>query len=55
MNWLSENMGTILVSLVLAGVVAGAVRAILWDRKKGRCSCGHQCTSCPMGGACHHG
>lgn len=54
--WLSSNIGTILVSLLLILVVAFIVRGIIRDKKAGRHSCGGG--SCGCGGSCgscgHH-
>ena len=44
MNWFAENLGTIIITLVLAGVV---------QRKKGKSSCGCNCANCAMHGKCH--
>lgn len=51
--WLSENIGTILICLVLLSVVAGVI-LILWrDRRKGKSPCGCNCGHCSMSGSCH--
>ncbi|MBR2282620.1 MAG: FeoB-associated Cys-rich membrane protein [Spirochaetales bacterium] len=46
-------MGTAVVLVVLAGIVALIVRGIIKDRKAGKSSCGHKCGCCPMAGQCH--
>ena len=53
MNWLFENLGTILVgAAVLLAVVLILVK--MWkDKKKGVSSCGCGCSSCAMAGTCH--
>ena len=48
-----ENAGTILVSLLLIGLVAGIIVKLRRDKKRGTCSCGGNCGCCPMGGCCH--
>ncbi len=53
MNWLLENLGTILVSLVLLGTVALIIVKMRKDKKKGKSSCGCGCASCAMAGSCH--
>ena len=53
LSWMDANMGTILVSLVLIGIVAGAIAVILKDKKKGVSACGGNCGHCPMSGSCH--
>ncbi|MBR6950298.1 MAG: FeoB-associated Cys-rich membrane protein [Oscillospiraceae bacterium] len=51
-TWIAANVGTILITLVLAGVVAAVVTVLIRDRKKGRSSCGGNCGHCPMN--CSH-
>ena len=53
MVWLSANIGSILVCLVLILVVALIVRSIVRDKKAGKSSCGAGCANCPMHGSCH--
>ena len=43
MEWLSANMGTIVVSLILIAIVIWDIRKIINDRKKGIKSCGMNC------------
>lgn len=57
MTWLIENMGTIVVLLVLVILVALIVRKLYSDKKKGIHSCGGHCGGgCPgcssCGGSC---
>ena len=42
------NIGTIVIALILIAAVVFAVRSIVMQKKKGRCSCGCDCGSCPM-------
>ena len=53
LSWLAENGGTIGVLVLLLLVVGGIIAGILRDRRKGKSSCGSNCSSCPMGGSCH--
>ncbi len=46
-------MGTAVVLMILAGLIALIVRSIIKDRKAGKSSCGHKCGCCPMAGQCH--
>ena len=48
-----DNMGTILVSLVLVLLVAGIIVRLRKDKKQGKSACGCSCGSCPMSGSCH--
>ncbi|MFR3468193.1 MAG: FeoB-associated Cys-rich membrane protein [Oscillospiraceae bacterium] len=53
LSWLAENGGTIGVLVLLLLVVGGIIAGILRDRRKGKSSCGSNCSGCPMGGSCH--
>ena len=53
LNWLAENLGTILVCAVLAAAVTAAALGMIRAKKKGASSCGCGCADCPMHGACH--
>ena len=50
--WLSENIGTIAVSLVLILIVALIIRGMIRENKQGKSSCGCKCSHCPMGASC---
>lgn len=50
--WLSENLGTIIVSLVLILIVALIIRGMIRDKKHGKSSCGCKCSHCPMSASC---
>ncbi len=52
-SWIAENLATILVALVLAGIVAVIIVGMVRDKKKGKSSCGGHCAGCAMHGACH--
>ena len=43
LTWLTANIGTIVVLLVLAAIVGAIVRKLYTDRKKGIHSCGGHC------------
>jgi len=53
MNWFAENIGTVVVAVILIAVVALITRKLILDKKKGKSSCGNHCASCPMSGSCH--
>ena len=53
LSWISANIATILITLVLIGIVAGIIVVMRRDKKKGRSTCGGNCGHCPMGGSCH--
>jgi hypothetical protein len=49
-TWLSANLASLLVGLVLLSVVALAARKLIRDHRAGRHACGCGCGSC--GGNC---
>lgn len=50
---IADNAGTIIVSLLLAGIVTAVILRLRKDRKQGKSPCGCGCGSCPMAGTCH--
>ena len=48
MVWIINNIGTIVVALVLITIVTLITRGMIADRKKGLHSCGGNCASCKM-------
>ncbi len=55
LEFLSQNIATIIISLVLAAVVGLIVAKLYKDKKAGKSSCGCKCSCCPNAGACHGG
>ena len=54
LQWISANIGTVLISLVLLAVVALIIRSMMRDKKQGKSSCGGNCAGCAACGACHN-
>ena len=54
LQWISANIGTILISLVLLAVVALIIRSMVNDKKQGKSSCGGNCAGCAACGACNN-
>lgn len=52
-GFLSNNIGTIIVLLVLITVVASIVFHQIKLKKKGKNTCGCGCSSCAMSEICH--
>ncbi len=52
LTWLSQNLGTIIIALIVAAVVALILIKFIRDKKKGKSSCGCGCSDCPMSGSC---
>ena len=50
--WITANIGTILVTLVLILMVAGIIRSMIKDKKQGKSSCGGNCAHCKMCAGC---
>ncbi len=53
LEWLTSNIGTILIVLALIAVIAAIVVKMIKDKKGGKSSCGCNCGCCPMSGECH--
>ena len=53
MSWLRDNLGTIVVSLILAAIVILVILKMVKDKKKGKISCGCGCSGCAMRDTCH--
>ena len=53
LEWLTANLGTLLISAGLLVVVILIIRYLLRQKKAGRSSCGAGCVHCAMHGQCH--
>lgn len=51
--WLSANLATVAVAVILAAIVAAVIWYMVAQKKKGASSCGCGCSSCAMSGICH--
>ena len=54
LNWIVNNLATILISLGLLLIVAAIVVKLVKDKKKGKSSCGCNCAHCAMDGTWHN-
>ena len=54
MNWIANNIATILISLGLLIIVFAIIVKLVKDKKKGKSSCGCNCAHCAMAGSCHN-
>lgn len=52
MTWLVSNLGTIIVVLIVAAVVAAVFLSMIKDKKSGKGSCGCGCENCALHGQC---
>ena len=56
LEWFTENLGTIIVSILLILAVAGIILSMVKDKKQGKSSCGGNCAHCKMcASACKQG
>lgn len=53
-QWLTDNLGNICISLVLVIIVAAIICGIIKDKRQGKSSCGCNCSHCAMSGSCHY-
>ncbi len=53
LQWLAENLGTILISAVLLAVTVSICVYLIRQKKQGKSSCGCNCAHCAMHGQCH--
>ena len=52
-QFITANIGTIVIALVVAGIVEAIIVSVVRDKKKGKSSCGCGCENCAMKGQCH--
>ncbi len=53
MQWISDNLSTIIVSGILLVIVGLIIAAMVENKRKGKSSCGCGCSGCGMNGVCH--
>ena len=51
LEFLAANIGTILIGLLVAGIIALIILSMVLDKKKGKSSCGCGCANCAMKGS----
>ena len=52
-EWLSNNIGTIIVAVIVFGLFIGLVIKFYIDKKRGKLSCGCGCEDCAMKNSCN--
>ena len=52
LSWLTANIGTVLITVMLIAIVVVIVVKLRKDKKKGDSSCGGNCAHCAMNGSC---
>ncbi len=53
LEFIQNNIGTILVGAVVLGILAFAAWKVISDKRKGKSSCSCGCSSCPNSELCH--
>ena len=53
MDWLMNNLGTIVVGLAVAAVITLIIINYVRKKKRGKSTCGCGCADCPMKNKCH--
>lgn len=53
LNFITQNIGTVIVFSVLAFVLGAVIYNMYRDKKKGKNSCGCNCGCCPNAQLCH--
>ena len=51
-NFISQNIGTIVVLAIVAAIVALLIFKLVKDKKASKSSCSCGCSSCPMRDGC---
>lgn len=54
LTWIMANLGTIVITAVLAVTVAWILYKIIKDKKQGKTSCGGNCAHCKMCTSCRN-
>ncbi len=53
LDFIVDNLGTILITVVLVTILAAIAVKLVRDKRKGKSSCGGNCAHCALGGSCH--
>ena len=53
MTWLMQNIGTIIVFLILVLILGSIVFCMVRAKKKGKSTCSGGCAHCALHGTCH--
>jgi len=53
MKFLTDNLGTIIVTLIVLVIVSLIIIKMIKDKKHGKSSCGCDCKNCPNSPYCH--
>lgn len=53
MNWLINNLGTIIAAAIVLGVVTLIIVKYFKNKRAGKSTCSCGCANCPLSGRCH--
>lgn len=53
LEFISNNIGTAIVVIILILIVGAIIRTLIQDKKKGKSSCGGHCAGCANSQYCH--
>ncbi len=53
MEWFVNNIGTIIVAIVVLGLLALLIVTLIRRKKQGKSSCSCGCSTCPHSEKCH--
>jgi len=53
LEWISSNIASIVILLVVVIFIGAVVFKMVRDKKKGKSSCSCGCGGCPMSDSCH--
>lgn len=48
LEWIANNLGTVIVAVIVLCIVATVVGVMYRDKKQGRSACGGSCIGCSM-------
>lgn len=53
LEWLSNNWGGLIVGIVLVAILTAITVGLIKNKKKGKSSCGCNCSACALCNKCH--
>ncbi len=51
-TWIAQNIGSIVITLLLIFIIAGIIFRLIKDKKQGKSTCGGNCAHCQMCAGC---
>lgn len=53
LTFLTENLATIIIAVIVIGILAAIITKMIKDKKKGKSSCSCGCENCAASEICH--